>query len=206
MVIFCLDFISDTHRDEGPIKEIVIHDLLEKPLTDKVDHRGILDGRGLAVDAFPSVCFGIKKVIFKIVEINPREQIQRQIGRKDIVHRMQHGQVRGIGIGSDRSARHPVMAVHNQPSLMFPPDRLDDVIDDLPLKFGCGGDGISGIGAQIIGKDGRADQMDLFGVDFITDRPPSIFIQIGFPLETFFQIKGSQMHINASFQQPFTEC
>ena len=89
---------------------------------------------------------------------------------------------------------------------MFSPDRLDDVVDDLPLKFGCGGNGISGIGAQIIGKDGRADQMDLFGVDFISDRPPSIFIQIGFPLETFFQIKGSQMHINASFQQPFTEC
>ena len=55
----------------------------------------------------------------------------------DVVNRMEDRTVYRFCIGRNSPSCHPVVAVQDQSALMLGADRLDDMVDDLPLEFHC---------------------------------------------------------------------
>ena len=205
MGVLLLDLLADTRRHQIPIQKIVLHDLPQEFLADEIDHGGILDRRGLAVDACLSVHLGKIEPIGDAAETDPAQQIQRKAGREDVVHRMEDGQAGGTRIGGDHPPGHPVVAVDDQPPLAPRPHRFDDVVDDLPLEFHGRQDGVARIGAHVVGEDRGADQVDLVGIDLVAHLPPLKFVHLRLALKPLLQIEERQMDIQAPLGEPLAE-
>jgi len=202
MIVFRLDLLAHAGGDDRPVQEVVVHHFLEESFADEIYDGGVLDGRRLAIQTFPSLIMGQIKMFGKIMPIHTGKILQRQVRRKDIMHRMEDGQTGLLGIGGDGAARHPVVAVNDELSLVLGPDGFDDVVDDLPLKFRGRQHGIPRIGAQAVGKDRRADQMDALGIQTVALLPPFPFIQIALPLKAALEVQGHQVDVNATFHHP----
>ena len=78
MVVLLLHLLTDAGRHQIPVQEIVLYDLPEKPLADKIDHGGVLDRRRLAVDTGLAVHFGKKETVGDALEADPTQMIQRE--------------------------------------------------------------------------------------------------------------------------------
>ena len=82
---------------------------------------------------------------------------------------------------------------------------LDDVVDDLALELGGVEQGVAPVGAQQLGEDPRADEVDLLGVDPVADLPPLLRAEPGLPLETRLEVQDGQVDIDAALRQPLAE-
>ena len=88
--------------------------------------------------AFLPSCSEKKDVVGNVCKTDPPEQIYRHVFRKHIMDCMQNGYSGGLGIGSYGASRHPVVTMDDNPASVLCPDVLDQIIDDLFLKFRCG--------------------------------------------------------------------
>ena len=75
MVVFLLYFLTDAGRNQIPVQEVVLYDLPEKPLADKVDHRGVFYRRRLAVDTGSPFIVGKKETVGDALQADPSQKV-----------------------------------------------------------------------------------------------------------------------------------
>jgi len=154
ILIFGLHLLADAGRNNGTVHEVVVYHFPEETFAHKIYHRGILYGRGLAIDALPALIDGQIEIMGIILPPYPSQMFQGQVGGEDVMDGMEDRQSGFLGVGGNDPARHPVVTVDDEFALMLGPNRLDDIVDNIPLKLRRRKDGVAGIGAHTVGEDG----------------------------------------------------
>ena len=177
IVVLDLRLLADAPRNDRPVQEVVLDNLLEELGADVADARGILEGGGLSVHAAVARIVGEIQQVPQLLQVHAVEHVQRDVTRVGVVNRVQQRNPAQPGIRRHDSAGHPVVGVENATALVQTADVFDVRVDDLLLELRRIGQGPAVVGTAVALVNGGADQVYVLRIELVAFLNPLALAQ-----------------------------